>query len=193
VERDLATQDAQHIREVKQHFEYQAYHDALTGLPNRILFNKLIQEGIAACANKDENLIVFYIDVDDFKRINDCYGHTVGDELLRLFAHRLKAGLRESDVTARLGGDEFAAILMRTGLSQAEATAEALVGALSHPYMIDEVAVVVSASIGAAGYPDSGSTPEELLKHADAAMYQAKTNGKHRCVFHQSIDSGSAS
>jgi diguanylate cyclase (GGDEF)-like protein len=189
VERDLATQAAQHIREVKQKFEYQAYHDGLTGLANRVLFNEIIKNGIEACEGSSENMIVFYIDVDDFKRINDSYGHAVGDELLRLFAARLKTGLRESDVTARLGGDEFAAILMRTNLNHAKATAEVLVDSLSRPYVVANLTLTTSASIGIAGYPDSASTPELLLRQADIAMYQAKSLGKRRCaVYDPSMD-----
>jgi len=192
VERDLATQAAQHIREVKQKFEYQAYHDALTGLANRVLFNEIIKNGIEACEGSSENMIVFYIDVDDFKRINDSYGHAVGDELLRLFAARLKTGLRESDVTARLGGDEFAAILMRTNLSHAKSTAEVLVDSLSRPYVVANLTLTTSASIGIAGYPDSAATPELLLRQADIAMYHAKSLGKRRCaVYDPSMDAAS--
>lgn len=182
VERDLANQAAQHIREVKQKFEYQAYHDPLTGLANRVLFNEIIKKGIDACANTAESLIVFYIDIDDFKHINDSYGHAAGDELLRLFAARLKAGLRDSDLTARLGGDEFAAILMHTNLSHARATADALVDSLSSPYVVAGVTITTSASIGIAGYPDSAATAELLLRQADAAMYRAKTLGKRCCA-----------
>ncbi|HSY28690.1 MAG TPA: GGDEF domain-containing protein, partial [Burkholderiaceae bacterium] len=164
-------------------------HDALTGLANRVLFNEIIKNGIEACEGSSENMIVFYIDVDDFKRINDSYGHAVGDELLRLFAARLKTGLRESDVTARLGGDEFAAILMRTNLSHAKATAEVLVDSLSRPYVVANLTLTTSASIGIAGYPDSASTPELLLRQADIAMYQAKSLGKRRCaVYDPSMD-----
>jgi diguanylate cyclase (GGDEF)-like protein len=187
VERDLAKQAAQHIQEVKQQFEYQAYHDPLTGLANRVLFNEIIKNGITACGT--ESLIVLYIDIDNFKQINDTYGHIAGDELLRLFAARLKAGLRESDVTARLGGDEFAAILMRTNLNHAKTAAETLVESLSRPYVSANLTLHASASIGVAGYPDSASSIEALLRQADTAMYAAKTRGKRRCaVYDASMD-----
>lgn len=187
VERDMAKQAAQHIHEIKQQFEYQAYHDPLTGLANRVLFNEIIKNGISACGK--ESLIVLYIDIDNFKQINDTHGHAIGDELLRLFAARLKAGLRESDVTARLGGDEFAAILMRTNLNHAKTTAEALVESLSRPYVTNNLTLHASASIGVAGYPDSASSIEALLKQADTAMYAAKTRGKQRCaVYEASMD-----
>jgi diguanylate cyclase (GGDEF)-like protein len=184
VERDMATQTAQRIHEVKQKFEYQAYHDALTGLANRVLFNEIIKSGIAACASNSESLIVLYIDIDDFKQINDRYGHAVGDEMLSLIAARLKAALRESDVTARLGGDEFAAILLHTNLIHAKATADLLVDLLSRPYVTTNLTLTTSASIGVASYPDSASTAEILLRQADTAMYRAKALGKQRCALY---------
>jgi diguanylate cyclase (GGDEF)-like protein len=188
VERDMAKQQAQHIHEIKQQFEYQAYHDPLTGLANRMLFNEIIKNGISACGT--ESLIVLYIDIDNFKQINDTHGHAIGDELLRLFAARLKAGLRESDVTARLGGDEFAAILMRTNLNHAKTTADALVESLSRPYVTNNLTLHASASIGVAGYPDSASSIEVLLRQADTAMYAAKARGKRRCaVYEASMES----
>jgi diguanylate cyclase (GGDEF)-like protein len=187
VERDLAKQAAQRIHEVKQQFEYQAYHDPLTGLANRVLFNEIIKNGIGACNGNSESLVVLYIDIDNFKHVNDSHGHAVGDELLRLFAARLKAGLRESDVTARLGGDEFAAILMRTSVAHAKTAADVLVDSLSRPYVVANLTLMSSASIGIAGYPDSAASPELLLKQADAAMYYAKTSGKRRCMIYDSL------
>jgi diguanylate cyclase (GGDEF)-like protein len=192
-ERDHAKQAFRRLGEVKQKFEYQAYHDELTGLGNRMFFNQVIKSGIETCARNSDRLIVFYIDVDDFKAVNDHYGHTVGDELLRQFAARLKAGVREFDVTARLGGDEFAAILMRANPAHAEATAHALIDTLSRPYQIGDLTVSTSASIGVASYPDSATTAESLLQQADTAMYRAKTSGKRRCIiFDKSIDAGAA-
>ncbi|MBV8667400.1 MAG: GGDEF domain-containing protein [Burkholderiaceae bacterium] len=188
-ERDFAKQTVKQLGEVTQKFEYQACHDELTGLGNRMLFNQLIKSGIESCAAHGDRLIVFYIDVDDLKAVNDRYGHMVGDDLLRQFAARLKGGLREFDVTARLGGDEFAAILLHANPTYAEATAHSLIDTLSRPYQIGELTVSTSASIGVAGYPDSATTTEDLLRRADLAMYRAKNNGKRRCVLYdQSMD-----
>jgi diguanylate cyclase (GGDEF)-like protein len=125
---------------------------------------------------------VLYIDVDGFKQINDTHGHAVGDELLRLFAARLKASLRETEVVARLGGDEFAVLIDPASPGGAVKTADGLIDRLSRPYRIGDVVLEVSASIGIASCPSAGTSAPALLDAADRAMYRAKRDGKRRHV-----------
>ena len=125
-------------------------------------------------------LTVFFIDVDDFKPVNDTHGHLMGDKLLRSFAHRLLSGVRATDHSARLGGDEFAVLLEGLSPRDARPIAQALGERLSRPYAIDHVELHVSACIGVAGFPDDGHSAEALLQAADAAMYRAKAAGKGR-------------
>lgn len=161
-----------------QQVQHDASHDPLTGLANRALFNDLVKQEIAVCQRTRMNLSVLYVDLDGFKQINDEYGHAMGDELLRAVAHRLQSSIRESDVAARLGGDEFAVILVHASLASAALVADKLVEALATPYYIDYTQLHVSASIGVAGYPESGDRIETLLLRADQAMYDAKNAGK---------------
>ena len=137
---------------------------------------------MALCQRTATKLAVLYVDLDDFKPVNDRYGHAIGDELLREVAARLKTGIRHSDLAARLGGDEFAVALPNTGTEDAAGLATKLVESLSAPYRITSLLIHISASIGVAAYPDTASTAELLLHHADKAMYEAKTVGKRRSV-----------
>ena len=114
--------------------------------------------------------------------MNDRHGHATGDDLLRMVAARLKAGIREADFVARLGGDEFAAILVQADRAAAATVAAKLVENLSKPYVIGPLTLEISASIGAAVYPDCGLSREHLLQSADDAMYEAKAQGRRRFV-----------
>lgn len=160
--------------------QHAARHDALTDLANRALFATLVNDRIELCRRSGNLLTVLYIDLDGFKSVNDLYGHAAGDELLRATAKRLKAALRGSDVAARLGGDEFAALLFESGVPAASAVAAKLIDSLSSPYRVNGREITVSASIGVAGYPESGGTCDQLLQRADEAMYRAKVAGKRR-------------
>jgi diguanylate cyclase (GGDEF)-like protein len=160
------------------HAEHRAHHDGLTGLPNRVLFHEIAKLQIEVCRREGGSLSMLFIDLDGFKRVNDEYGHDIGDRLLCAVATRLQNTLRGSDVAARLGGDEFAGLLVHTSVPAAAQVAGKLVDALSAPYMLGDVNLQVSASIGVATYPGSGSTSEELLLHADEAMYKVKFDGK---------------
>jgi diguanylate cyclase (GGDEF)-like protein len=179
---DRAMQVKEEIDRAKQQLEHRADHDALTGLINRSRFDALIQHKLAACELAGDRLALLYLDIDEFKQINDVHGHAIGDELLCLFAERLKAGLRELDLVARVGGDEFAAVLDGIDPDRAWAIAKELVNRLSRPYVIEHLTLQVSASIGVAAYPASGATAQTLLKAGDAAMYAAKHRGKRQCV-----------
>jgi diguanylate cyclase (GGDEF)-like protein len=160
-----------------------AAHDPLTGLASRSGFRERLAERIAA--HRDGGaLTVFYLDLDDFKPVNDRHGHAVGDELLRAFAARLRAGIRESDVAARLGGDEFAVLIDGLSPAAAEPIAESLLERLCRPYALRDLIVPVTACIGVAGCPADGTTVDALLEAADQAMYSAKAAGK--CAFRRS-------
>ncbi len=154
--------------------QHQASHDVLTGLANRALFDEILNHQLAICRRTQSNLAIIYIDLDGFKPVNDIHGHATGDDVLCMVAERLKGAIRESDMAARLGGDEFALILQQTGLAAAQKVAQKLIGALSAPYAVGSLTLALSASIGVAAYPDSGTTAETLSQHADEAMYKAK-------------------
>lgn len=165
-----------------QQLQHQASHDELTGLVNRRSFDAELQERVSACGFEGAELTLMYIDIDGFKRINDEHGHSIGDQLLRLFAARLRAGVRETEVVARLGGDEFAVILGHAMAQPALQTADALIENLSRPYRVGALRLEVSASIGLAACADSDLPAQAILEAADAAMYQAKQAGKCRHV-----------
>jgi diguanylate cyclase (GGDEF)-like protein len=156
--------------------------DGLTGLANRECFDAVLCARLIECERRAGQLTVLYVDVDGFKHINDLHGHAVGDELLRLFAARLRSGVRESEVVARLGGDEFAVLIDHATPAQALHTADGLIDRLSRPYRVDHLLLEVSASIGLASYPTAGTCARTLMAAADAAMYRAKRGGKRRFV-----------
>jgi diguanylate cyclase (GGDEF)-like protein len=162
---------------------HDAYHDELTGLANRTLFNEIIQQQLALSRRTGDPLAMLFIDLDGFKAVNDRYGHAAGDGLLRAVAARLTAGLRSSDIAARFGGDEFAAILVQASRDAAATVAAKLVESLSMPYPIGALTIEISASIGIADYPACGDSGDVLLLRADEAMYQAKLGGRHRYAF----------
>lgn len=160
--------------------EHYANYDQLTQLPNRYLFNELAQQAVRESRRKEEPLAILFIDLDNFKTVNDSLGHTVGDLALQEAARRIRSCSRQSDIITRFGSDEFC-ILTRNidqqfGLSN---YAERLIESLSHTYEIGSQTAELSASVGIAVYPDDGDTIETLLKNADAALYVSKSSGKH--------------
>jgi diguanylate cyclase (GGDEF)-like protein/PAS domain S-box-containing protein len=178
-------------KQAEDRLAYLAYHDALTDLPNRTLFEEHLATAIAAADRDGGSAAVLYVDLDDFKLINDSFGHTVGDELLKEVARRLRRVTRAGDVVARQGGDEFLILVAgrgdaRTPRSQAHAHMRAATGriaekmrdALLEPVMLGDIELVVTASIGASVYPDDAGTAEALMKHADVALYAAKDAGR---------------
>ena len=155
-----------------------AYHDPLTQLPNRALFADRIQQVLARAARTKEMVAICYFDLDKFKPINDALGHEAGDQLLIELTERLRANLRESDTIARLGGDEFALLLC--GLLSADEygkTLDRILESIELPFSIFNQTLYISASIGYTVFPADNHPPDILLRHADQAMYQAKTNG----------------
>ncbi|MCF8208154.1 MAG: EAL domain-containing protein [Rhodoferax sp.] len=173
---DISLQKA-HEREL----EHIARYDALTGLPNRALLGDRLQQEMAHCLRRHTQLAVVFIDMDGFKQVNDLHGHDIGDELLIVLAHRMKAALREGDTLSRIGGDEFVAVL--TGMEQAkdcEVVLSRLLAAAAEPVLAFSSVLQVSASIGVTLYPQDAASADQLLRHADHAMYQAKQAGKNR-------------
>ena len=160
-----------------------AYFDALTGLPNRILFMDRLRQSITLAIRNKEKLAVLFIDLDGFKEVNDTLGHDIGDMLLQEVAERLSDSVRDSDTVSRLSGDEFVVILQDiASLSTIEQVAGKLLQTLARPYSLKQHAARISGSIGIAIAPDNASQAEILLKKADQAMYDAKRLGKN--TFH---------
>lgn len=158
----------------------QANYDPLTGLPNRSLLSDRLEQGLAQCRRRNLQLAVLFLDLDDFKPVNDAHGHEAGDELLRQLAQRLLHTVRDSDTVARLGGDEFVVVQpMLADTDGVRALAEKLIETISKPYDIAGREVRISVSIGVAIHPSHGHDAPTLLKHADTAMYQAKEAGRH--------------
>ncbi|PKN11429.1 MAG: two-component system response regulator [Deltaproteobacteria bacterium HGW-Deltaproteobacteria-4] len=173
---------ARDITDRKRHEElinYQAYHDLLTSLPNRALFEDRITLAIAHARRYSENLAVMYLDVDRFKLVNDSMGHSMGDKLLQIVAERITLCLRAYDTLARFGGDEFTLLLPRIRTKEdAGAVAQKILDNIRAPIFINNQEIFISASIGIAMYPHGGETMETLVKSADIAMYHVKSNGK---------------
>jgi diguanylate cyclase (GGDEF)-like protein/PAS domain S-box-containing protein len=170
----------------EQQLQHIAYHDALTGLPNRHLLSKNLSQAITQARHSGKMLAVLYLDLDSFKPINDNFGHEMGDRVLVEIAHRLSDSLRDNDTVARLGGDEFIALLTKiSDHSECELTAHRLLDRIAQPIILDEHRLYLSASIGISRYPDDGSVDTDmLLRYADQAMYQAKAAGRNQFLFY---------
>lgn len=164
--------------------KHMAYHDALSGLPNRRLYLEKLESALTAASQTSQKLAVVFIDLDRFKNVNDTFGHEFGDLLLQEFAQKLQENLRSNDTISRQGGDEFTLILNNFHSQQDMVPLiRRLQSALEKPLTIQGQELHVSMSIGIAVYPEDGETPDELLKHADSAMYNAKEKGKNNFQF----------
>jgi diguanylate cyclase (GGDEF)-like protein/PAS domain S-box-containing protein len=172
----LNVRDVSERKAFEEQLAHQAFYDSLTNLPNRALFLDRIQHALARRYRTADPLTVYFLDLDDFKTVNDSLGHTAGDQLLVQVAERIRSCLREADTAARFGGDEFA-ILVEEGLGEPGNLAERILARFKEPYVLDGVEVQVSATIGIATRAID-STAVELLRDADAAMYSAKADGK---------------
>lgn len=173
--------------QISQQMTYLATHDALTGLANRTLFYEQIERAIAACNRQGNNLALLFIDLDDFKKVNDGMGHAAGDSVLIETASRLLANMRQTDTVARWGGDEFVVLLNQ--LPSEENTTYVIakvVERLSRPYQIEGQTLYVTPSIGISVFPKDGLTADELLANADTAMFQVKENGRNNFSFFSS-------
>lgn len=170
--------DISERKRLESALEHQALHDPLTGLANRIVFFDRLNQALLAARRERKHVALVILDLDTFKDVNDAYGHSVGDELLKELASRLSEGLRASDTVARIGGDEFAWILPRVADHAAvERIVRRRLRMLSRPSQIEKHRLEIAASAGIAIYPHDGRDPDSLIRHADAAMYSAKREG----------------
>lgn len=157
---------------------FMAYHDPLTGLPNRSLFFDRVEQGRALCRRMQTRFALMFLDLDRFKPINDNWGHAIGDRILQEAAQRMTSAIRESDTVGRIGGDEFVMLILDAGSDEdVLAVAEKISRVLRAPYLLDGQSFSISASIGIAIYPDHGTEINQLVRHADMAMYRAKESG----------------
>ena len=178
-------------KQAEERVMHAAEHDLLTFLPNRALFSKRLGKAISRAADAGTGFSVLFLDLDRFKLVNDTLGHAAGDELLVRVADRMRDVVRDSDTLARMGGDEFAVVMPGvSGPEAAIATAERIRGAVREPYWLSQGTACIGVSIGISFFPIQGRTAEELLNHADLALYRAKTLGRDMCcVFDESLDS----
>lgn len=176
----LAAFDASHWKENEARLVYLSTHDALTGLPGRVLLDDRISVGINTAQRENKWLVLLLLDMDGFKKINDTLGRHVGDELIKAVAERLQGCVRRSDTVARTGGDEFALIMMGAGAPSIELTAKKLLAAVHRPLRIEGHTLHISASLGASVFPEHGDSPSSLFRCAEMAMYNAKSSGRNR-------------
>ena len=183
----LATEMTRGLRESEARFRHQAQHDTLTNLPNLGLFHDRLQQALAQARRNKMRLALMFLDLDQFKPVNDTLGHQVGDLLLKAVSSRLQNGVRETDTVARIGGDEFVILLpVIEDDAHAMVMAEKIRHLLSQPFhLAGDHTLSISSSIGVAIYPEYGSDEMQLLKNADGAMYHAKQGGRNRVQLFQ--------
>ena len=179
-------QRTRELSNANQHLQFLATHDNLTGLPNRFLFFDRLDQAIKKSRRQKHRFALLFIDLDDFKRVNDSFGHVTGDEVLKKVADFLAQTVRDSDTVARLAGDEFMVILDNIrSISDVETITQKTLRAVSQPIETEQATIVVTASIGISIFPDHGQDAEPLLKKADAAMYLIKDGEKDSYVLYQ--------
>jgi len=180
IARDIAER-----KRAQETIDFQAWHDALTHLPNRALFSDRLELAIAQAQRAERQLAVMFLDLDRFKVVNDTLGHTTGDRLLRAVSARLKGCIRRGDTLARFGGDEFCLLLPEVRSSEdVEGIAQKILDRLQTPFLVDEHELFVGASIGIAMYPETGDSAEAMVRAADIAVHYIKARGKNAYQFY---------
>ncbi len=180
----VVSRDVTERLQADERLRHLAHHDLLTNLPNRVLMRDRIEQALIQAQRSNRRAALLFIDLDHFKNINDLLGHTVGDQLLREVAQRLRSCVRDSDTVSRQGGDEFIVLLQGLPMrAHAVVTAEKIVEAFSQPFSVSNHTLDITASIGLSVYPDDGTDAETLLRNADTAMYHAKASGRHGYQF----------
>lgn len=183
--------DVTERKAAEERVRHSANYDYLTDLPNRSLFRERLDLDIKHAARTGLPLALMFVDLDGFKGVNDRLGHAAGDVMLQQVAGRISACVRDTDTVARLGGDEFTVILTDVTLPpHVENLARKILDALSRPFRVKGVEVTISGSVGITRYPDDGGTLDELVRHADAAMYSAKHAGRNRYRFYEDLAKG---
>jgi diguanylate cyclase (GGDEF)-like protein/PAS domain S-box-containing protein len=186
--------DISRLKSVENKLRHQAHHDSLTGLPNRLLFQNHLDAAIRHCKRSEKKLALFFIDLDNFKSINDSLGHSVGDAVLINVSKHIKNVLRDDDIVGRYGGDEFLVLIEDFQANEdLSYLSEKLINSLIAPiYHFENIPIFTSISIGICIFPDDTNSAEEAIQYADAAMYKAKKAGKNNFVFHASADNNKA-
>ena len=176
-------------KRTEEQVAFQAYHDELTGLPSRAMFEELLELSVARARRHDGAVAVLCVDLDDFRLVNDSLGHQAGDALLQLVADRLREATRETDLVARRGGDQFLLLLadldrddggLDGAVLRAESVAQRIQESLAAPFVLASTELYVTASIGVSLFPDDARDGGALQRNAEAAMYEAKKAGAHR-------------
>lgn len=182
-------------KEREERLHHMAFHDALTGLPNRLIYNDRLGQALRQAKRHGDKVAVLFFDLDRFKAVNDTYGHKIGDLLLQGVTERIRCCLREEDTIARIGGDEFCALVRGSReVEQIGEIGQRIIEQLGQPFEIEGHYCQIGCSIGVSRYPDDAHEQAQLIKFADEAMYRAKAGGRNRLVFHgeNDADSGSA-
>ncbi|MCD1258690.1 sensor domain-containing diguanylate cyclase [Paenibacillus athensensis] len=181
VARDITARKQQEARLLNM-----AYHDPLTGLPNRRLFREHLNQALLQAKRSGGTMALLYLDIDDFKIINDTMGHDTGDAFLQVFAERVRGALREIDTCARMGGDEFTILLpVVDEPANVETVARRIFQSLQRPWDVGEYQFTATVSMGIAVYPNDGKDAASLLKHVDSALYQVKGHGRNGYQFYR--------
>lgn len=176
------------LKDSETHYREQALHDRLTELPNRFYFNQIVDEALVRAETTKTNTALLFMDLNQFKSVNDNYGHKVGDTVLAQMAKRLLSCIREGDVAARLGGDEFAILLPAVRSAEdAEKVALRVIDALKKPFDVGDQTSKIGVSVGISVFPDDACDGDKLLQYADMAMYSIKKRGENSYAFFSSV------
>lgn len=182
---DKLRERTEQLEESNEKLQYTSLYDELTGVPNRRLLYAQLDNTIDLARRHDNKFTLLFLDLDDFKNVNDEWGHTAGDSVLREVAKDMKGCLRKSDILARVGGDEFAVILQEAQEKRAiETVVEKIFGTIDHGYQVYDQTVHIGISIGVSIFHHDNTSAKRLIAQADEAMYRAKKSGGNRCVFH---------